>query len=79
MHLKKLQNYNIMVLERVANNQIAISLSAGIDVFGVERLINYAKYLEATSDSQVRQADVDKLADEVSANWWNKNKQRFLK
>jgi len=68
-----------MVLERIANNQIAISLSTGIDAFGVERLLSYAKYLEATSASKALQADVDKLADEVNTNWWNKNKQRFLK
>ena len=68
-----------MVLTRIKDNQIAISLSTGIDVFGIERLINYAKYLEATASSQVLQADVDKLADEINTNWWNKNKQRFLK
>jgi len=68
-----------MILTREAGNQIAISLSAGVDVFGVERLINYAKYLEATAGSQARQADVDSLADEINTNWWNKNKQRFLK
>ena len=67
-----------MLLSRV-ENQIAISLSTGVDVFGIERLISYAKYLEATAGSQVQQADVDKLADEVNKNWWNKNKQRFLK
>jgi predicted trehalose synthase len=68
-----------MILARVADNQIAISLSAGVDVFGIERLINYAKYLEATAGSQAQQADIDALADEVNTNWWNRNKQRFLK
>jgi len=67
-----------MVLERVANNQLSISLSAGIDVFCIERLINYAKYLEATALSTAKQTDVDKLADEINTNWWCKNKQRFL-
>ena len=68
-----------MLLTKVANNQIAISLSAGIDVFAIERLINYAKYLEATANTQVLQEDIDNLADEINTNWWNKNKQRFLK
>jgi len=68
-----------MLLTKVTDNQIAISLSAGIDMLNIERLINYAKYLEATAGSQALQDDIDNLADEVNTNWWNKNKQRFLK
>ena len=68
-----------MLIERVANNQITISFSSGTDIFVIQRLIDYAKYLEATSKSKAKQPDVDKLADEINANWWNKNKQRFLK
>ena len=68
-----------MVLERVANNQLAISLSAGLSLFAVERLIGYARYLEATSGSIAQQGDIDILADEVNTSWWNRNKQRFLK
>ena len=68
-----------MLVERIANNQIIISFSSGADIFGIQRLIDYAKYLEATSKSQVKQQDIDKLADEVNANWWSKNKHRFLK
>jgi aryl carrier-like protein len=69
----------LMLIERVANNQITISFSSGTDMFGIQRLIDYAKYLEATSKSKAKQSDVDKLADEINANWWNKNKHRFLK
>ena len=68
-----------MIVERVANNQLVISFSSEADIFGIQRLIDYAKYLEATSASTVKQTDIDKLADDVNANWWNKNKQRFLK
>ncbi|GHT57343.1 hypothetical protein AGMMS49982_24320 [Bacteroidia bacterium] len=68
-----------MVIERVANNQIMISFSSGTDIFGIQRLIDYAKYLEATSKSKARQADIDSLASEVNTNWWNNNKHRFLK
>jgi len=68
-----------MLVERITNNQIIISFSSGTDIFGIQRLIDYAKYLEATSKSQVKQQDIDKLADEVNANWWSKNKHRFLK
>ena len=69
----------IMIVERIENNKITISISSGTDVFGIQRLIDYAKYLEATSKSKAKQSDIDKLADDVSRNWWEKNKHRFLK
>ena len=68
-----------MLVERITNNQIIISFSAGTDVFGIQRLIDYAKYLEVTSKSKAKQSDIDNLADEVNTNWWDKNKHRFLK
>jgi len=68
-----------MIVERIENNKITISISSGTDVFGIQRLIDYAKYLEATSKSKAKQSDIDKLADDVSRNWWEKNKHRFLK
>jgi len=68
-----------MIIERVENNKIVISLSSNIDIFGIQRLIDYGRYLEATSQSKAKQTDVDKLADEVNESWWNKNKHRFTK
>lgn len=49
-----------------------------MDVFGIQRLIGYARYLEATSQSKAKQEDVDQLADEVNQSWWEQNKNRFL-
>jgi hypothetical protein len=68
-----------MLIERTNNNQIVITLSSTVDSFGLQRLIDYVKYLEATSKSKAKQADVDKLADEVNASWWIKNRKRFIK
>jgi len=68
-----------MLVERKANNQIAISFSSEMDTLGIQRLIDYAKYLEATSRSQAKQSDIDNLADEINTNWWANNKHRFLK
>lgn len=62
-----------MVIERIENNQIKITLSSGVDAFGLQRLIDYVKYLEATVDSKATQADVDQLADEVNGSWWSKS------
>lgn len=68
-----------MVIERIENNRIVISMSSTADIFGIQRLIDYGRYLEATSQSKAKQSDVDKLADEVNESWWNNNKHRFTK
>jgi hypothetical protein len=60
------------------DNQIIIKLPASIDLQGVQRLINYLLYKEATKDSQAKQEDVDQLAREVNKQWWQENKHRFL-
>jgi hypothetical protein len=67
-----------MLVERIENNRITISFSSGIDIFGIQRLIEYAKYLEVASKSKAKRIDVNKLAEEVNSNWWKKNKNRFL-
>lgn len=67
-----------MVIERIEDNQIKITLSAAVDTFGLQRLIDYVNYLEATATSKANQAAVDKLADEVNESWWSKNKSRFI-
>ena len=68
-----------MQIERIENNRIVITMSSAADVFGIQRLIDYGRYLEATSQSKATQADVDQLADQVNESWWNKNKHRFGK
>ena len=68
-----------MLIERTSNNQIVITVSSSVDSFGLQRLIDYVKYLEATSKSKAKQTDVDKLADEVNASWWVKNRKRLIK
>ena len=68
-----------MLIERAGNNKIVITVSSSVDSFGLQRLIDYMKYLEATEKSKVKQSDIDKLADEVNASWWTKNRKRFIK
>ena len=68
-----------MLIERRDNNQITITVSSEIDSFGLQRLIDYVKYLEVTAKSKAKQSDIDKLADEVNAGWWAKNRKRFTK
>ena len=67
-----------MLIERT-NNQIVITVSSSVDSFGLQRLIDYVKYLETTSKSKAKQSDADALAKEVNASWWQKNRKRFVK
>jgi hypothetical protein len=68
-----------MLIERTNNKQITITVSSSVDSFGLQRLIDYIKYLETTAKSQAKQTDVDKLADEVNSTWWKNNSKRFIK
>ena len=67
-----------MLIERNTKDQITITVSSSLDSFGLQRLIDYIKYLEATSKTKAKQSDVDKLADEVNTSWWERNRDRFL-
>ncbi|TZF85012.1 hypothetical protein FW774_08585 [Pedobacter sp. BS3] len=68
-----------MLVERTNNDKIVITLSSAVDSFSLQRLIDYVKYLEATSKSKAKQSEVDKLADDVNTSWWSKNRKRFIK
>lgn len=67
-----------MTIER-SNSEIIIRIPGNIDTEGLQRLINFLLYREATSGSRATQEEVDKLAKEVNKNWWKENKDRFLK
>jgi hypothetical protein len=69
-----------MLVERTKDNQIIITLSSSsVDSFRLQRLIDYIKYLEATSKSRAKQSDADELADEVNTSWWAESSKRFIK
>jgi hypothetical protein len=68
-----------MLIESADNNKITITVSSSIDKFGLQRIIDYLKYLEATSTSKAKQSDIDMLAKEVNSSWWQANKSRFIK
>lgn len=56
-----------------------IRIPNSVDIEGAQRIIDYIRYQEITSKSRATQEAVDKLADEVNRDWWNKNKDTFLK
>lgn len=67
-----------MVIERTSN-EVIIRLPSYVDTIGLQRLVDYLTYKEATSKSKAKQSDVDDLAFEAKAGWWAKNRSRFIK
>lgn len=68
----------IMDIQRT-DSEILLRLPANIDTLGLQRMIDYLKYKEATAESRADQTEIDKLAKESKANWWKENKHRFVK
>ncbi|MDQ2752311.1 MAG: hypothetical protein M3R72_04735 [Bacteroidota bacterium] len=50
-----------------------------MDTTGLQRLVDYLTYKEATANSKATQEQVDKLASEVKKDWWKENRKRFIK
>lgn len=60
-------------------NEILLRLPATVDTLGLQRMIDYLKYKEATAGSETNQEEIDRLAEESKSNWWEENKDRFIK
>ena len=60
-----------MLIERTSN-EVIIRLPSYVDTEGLQRLVDYLSYKEATSKSKAKQSDVDQLAKEVKKGWWSK-------
>lgn len=67
-----------MVIERT-KKEVIIRLPAYVDTNGLQRLVDYLTYIEATAKSKAKQEDVDALAKEAKEGWWAKNRSRFVK
>ena len=67
-----------MLIERTSN-EVIIRLPASVDTTGLQRLVDYLTYKEATSNSKATQEQVDKLSSDVKKGWWKKNRKRLIK
>lgn len=67
-----------MLIERT-NNEVIIRLPSYVNTDGVQQLIDYLSYKEATSKSKAKQKDIDNLAKAVKKGWWSKNRSRLIK
>ncbi len=67
-----------MLIERTSG-EVIIRLPASVDTTGLQQLVDYLVYKEATSNAKATQEQVDKLASDVKKGWRNKNGKRFFK
>ncbi|MEO8821616.1 MAG: hypothetical protein ABI374_12280 [Ginsengibacter sp.] len=67
-----------MLIERTSS-EVIIRLPASVDTTGLQRLVDYLTYKEATSNSKATQGQIDKLSRDVKKDWWKKNSKRFIK
>ena len=67
-----------MTIERT-DGEIIIRIPDSVELSEIQRLIDFITYKEVTKESKASQEDVDKLASEINKNWWEANKDRFLK
>lgn len=67
-----------MVIERI-NNEIVIKVSSDTDITGLQRLIDYIKFREIASKSKANEDEINNLVRESKADWWERNKNRFIK
>ena len=72
------KSVKIMLIERTSR-EVIIRLPASVDTTGLQRLVDYLSYKEATANSKATQEQVDKLASEVKKGLWKKNRKRFIK
>ena len=54
----------IMLIERTSR-EVIIRLPATVDTLGLQRLVDYLTYKDATANSKATQVQVDKLASDV--------------
>jgi hypothetical protein len=67
-----------MTIKRTSK-EVIIRLPSYVNTDGLQRLVDYLTYKEATAKSKAKQSDVDVLAKEVKKGWWTKNRSRFIK
>jgi hypothetical protein len=60
-----------MKVER-KNNELLVRISAGTNVSKIQSILNYLRYEELTSNSQVTEKDIENLTKESKSGRWEK-------
>ncbi len=66
-----------MTIERT-QSEIIIKVPANVNVEGVQRLLDFLTYREATAKSKATQEDVDKLVAEVKKGRWARHREKYI-
>lgn len=67
-----------MLIERTTK-EVIIRLPASVDTEDLQDFLNYARYKELTTEFKTEQKKVDKLAEQINAKWWTKNRGKLVK
>ena len=67
-----------MLVERTTK-EVIIRLPASVDTEDLQDLLNYARYKELTANFKTDQKEVNKIANDINAKWWTKNRSKLIK
>ena len=67
-----------MLVERTTK-EVIIRLPSSVDTEDLQDFLNYARYKELTANFKTDQKEVDKIANEINAKWWTKNRSKLIK
>lgn len=60
-------------------DEFLIRIPKSTDVKGIERLLEFIRFREIASKSKAKKSEIDKLAIQTKKQWWQQNKDRFIK
>lgn len=67
-----------MRVERT-DKEIIIRVPSGIDLVGLQRILDFVRFREIISKSKVPEEEINELARQSKSDWWDKNKKKFIK
>lgn len=62
-----------------SEKEIVVRIPIDLDSEKLQSVLDLIRYGELTSQSNIGQEEVDKLASEINKSWWSKNRNRFIK
>ncbi len=65
-----------MIVER-QNNEILVRISAGISTARLQTILDYLRYEELTSNSNVTEENLNELLKEAKKGRWDRTKEEF--
>lgn len=67
-----------MLVERT-EKEVIVRLPSTVSTEDLQEFLNFARYKGLISAFEVPQSKVDRLADDINAKWWAKNKSKLTK